>query len=100
MTDILKHSTHILSTRLLPQQQILDLAQWPIAPTVDKVVPGACVPIQHRRRLDMLCAVRSTPLAFEGIVRIACCSGLEHEKLTQRVKREMTLNIFSGVHHT
>ena len=97
MTDILEHSAHGLILRLLPQQQILYLTQRTILPIISEVIPTARITIQHRRRLDILFPIRLTPLTLKCIMRIARRTGLELEKLPERIEREVALHILRRV---
>ena len=77
MTNVLEDSADLVTTSLLPQQQILYRAHrtlLAILRPVRKVVPRAGVSIQHRWSLDRLLAVfLPTAFAFERVVRIAPC---------------------------
>ena len=97
MTDILKHGTDGLITRLLPQQQILNAGQRAPISLIHKVIPAARVAVQHRGGLHPLSAVRLAALALERVVRIARRPGFELEQLPQRIEGEMALDVFGGV---
>ena len=81
MANILKHRTNSPIRRLLPEQQILNLPQRPFFPIIHEMIPTTRIPIQHRRRLDILLPIRLTPLALERIVRIARRARFELEQL-------------------
>jgi hypothetical protein len=70
MTDILEQRADIFLLRLLPQQMILNPAHRTILAIVDKVVPRACITIQHSLRFDELSTILAT-LALESVVRVA-----------------------------
>ena len=98
MADILEHSAHSLLGCLLAQQQILNFAQWPILPRVDKMIPRACISVKHRRCLDGLCTIRLAAFALERVVRVAYGVFIEGEQLPERVDGEVPLCVFLLVH--
>ena len=96
MRDVLEHSTDILLSRLLPQQQILYLRHCTLIALIGEVIPSARVTVQQSRRLDHLPAVFAA-LALERVVCVTCRTGPILEQLTQRVEAEMAFDILSRV---
>ena len=81
MADVLEDSADNVFTSLLPQQQVLNVRQWPAFTTVDKMIPRARIAVQHCRSFDVLDTVRSAAFAFERIVCVACCTWFKLEQL-------------------
>jgi len=89
MTNILKHSTNIPQpiARLLPKQQILDLAQGPRLAIIDKVIPRACITVKHRGRFRHLPPIFfPTALALECVVRVTRSIIAVLEQLAERIE--------------
>lgn len=103
MTDVLEHRTDILQTIgcLLSKQQILDLAKWATLAIVDKMIPSTRVTVQHGWCLENLPSIFfPTSLALESVMSITCGVVAVLEQLSQRIEREMSFDIFSGVNDT
>lgn len=100
MADVLKHSANRRLRRLLPEQQILDLPQWPTLPVINHVIPRARVTIKHSRRFYSLPSVFfPATLALERVVCIACSITAVLEQLTQAIETEMAFYIFGCINH-
>jgi len=100
MTNILKHSTNIPQpiARLLPQQQILNLAQRPRLAIIDKVIPRTRVTVKHSRRFRHLSPIfLPTALTLERVVCVTRSVVAVLEQLAERVEREMAFNVFRAV---
>lgn len=83
MANVLEDGAHSFLGRLLPEQQVLYLRQWPtFSSGIDEMIPGASVPVQHSWCFDMLSSVRPASFTLEGIVSIAASVWLELEQLS------------------
>lgn len=103
MADVLENSTDILEIvrRLLSKQQILDLAQRARFSIIDKMVPSTCITIQHSRSFDDLPSIFfPTPLALECVVCVARGIVAVLKELAERIKTEMSLDVFRRVDDT
>lgn len=100
MTNVLEDGANSRITRLLPEQQILNLAQGASLTIINEMIPTTRIPVQHRLSLENLFPIRFTALTLERIMRIARRVRFELKQLTQGVEREMPFDILGRVDNT